>query len=227
MDWTDGLMVSLTALSVGGAAVALGYARRATEAAAGAVLVAKDANKLAKDANKISEQSNTIAEQAAKDARDAPTSVAWDEYVVALAALQNFDPTARDVSVGPLLTSLRTRATLLIDRLGWEHFDKWVAAEQLAGVMLMREASEGGERERQRLRRDLSPDEALEIDERFHLWVAAYTMNVRVCRKKGPTETPFEALTTQAWESIEATANRNGWPVPPDKVEGIEPYEPQ
>lgn len=216
-------MVLLAAASIVIAVIALGHASRATEAAAGAVLEAKDANRLAKDANRIALGSNAIAEQAAQDARDAPTSVAWDEYVVALAALQTFDPASSDDEAGPLLKALRTRATLLVDRVAWEHFAKWLAVEHLAGVPLMREASERGERERARLGRPLTADEVLEIDKPFHLWVAAHTTNVRFCRKTGPAKTPFQRLTKEAWASIEATAKRNGWPVPTGKIEGIEP----
>jgi hypothetical protein len=50
---------------------------------------------------------------------------------------------------------------------------------------------------------------------------------VRYCRRVGPKETPFEDLTADAWENIETTATRNGWPVPPSKIEGLEPYVPK
>lgn len=225
MTWADGVLALLTLGSVCVAVVALGHSRRATSSAAGAVLEAKDANKIAKSANDLSERSNAIAERAAQDARDAPTSVAWDEYVVALSAIQTFNPASSDEPVGPHLTAIRTRATLLIDRIDWEHFDKWVAAEQMAGVVLMREASEQGQRHKQRLGRPLTPDEVLAVDERFHLWVAAFTKNVRLCRRNGPADVPFERLTALAWETIQAASKRNGWAVPADHVVGLEPLD--
>jgi hypothetical protein len=91
----------------------------------------------------------------------------------------------------------------------------------------MREAYVEGGRTRQRLGRRLTDDEILKIDEKYHRWVAALTQNVRYCRRVGPKETPFEDLTADAWENIETTATRNGWPVPPSKIEGLEPYVPK
>lgn len=101
---------------------------------------------------------------------------------------------------------------------------KWLAAEQVAGAQLMREAYVKGATTRQRLRRRLTDDETLKIDEPYHLWVAALTQNVRYCRKVGPEKTPFEEFTAASWECIKTTAKRNGWPVPTGKIEGLEPY---
>lgn len=231
MDLSDGVLLVLTASSVGVAIYSLGHARRATEAAAGAVLEAKSANTLARSANALAQtantiaaQSNTIAAQAAQDARDAPTSVAWDELLVAVAAISTFDPTDPKAEAGPLLTSIRTRAMLLIDKTQWEHFDKWVSTEQLAGVLLLHEAADQGEREYRRLGKKVSPDQAMEILERFHLWAVAYQTNLRMARKTGPEGVPFEELTAIARKSQLATAARNGWPEPPDKMEGLEPF---
>jgi hypothetical protein len=218
--------VVVAVASVVVAVLALGHARRATEAASGAVIEAKDANTISKAANKISTESNAIAEQAARDAREAPTAVAWDELMVALAPLQSFDPASSKEPFGPLLTNLRARVTLLVDRVPWGHFDKWVAAEQIAGVNLMREASERGHAEKVRLGRDLTPDEALQVDERFHLWVVSYSTNLRMCRRTGPTGIPFQTLTEAAWKTADDTAARNGWPRPPRKIKGLEPLGP-
>lgn len=223
------LTVASIAVAVGSvvvAMVALGHARRATQAAAGAVLEAKDANKIAKDANKISTDSNAIAGQAALDAREAPTAVAWDEMLVALAPMQSFDPASSDEPVGPLLVKIRARAMLLVDRVPWEHFDKWVAAEQVAGVGLMHEAAVRGQAAMARLGRPLSPEEALEIDERFHKWVVGYTRNLRMCRRTGPVGIPFVTLTEKAWATADETAERNGWETPPREISGFEPVPP-
>lgn len=226
MTWGDGVMALFTAVSVVAAVLALGHARRATGAAAKAALEAAEANRIAKEANKIATDSNTIAERAAQDARDAPTAIAWDEFVVAITALQTFDPAGTDGQVAPLLTTLRQRATLLVDKLPWDHFDKWLSAEQTAGVLLMQEASEKGQREQQRLGRRLTPYELVEIDRPFHLWVAAYTTNVRMARREGPAGVPFRMLTDEARKSIKATCDRNGWEVPPERIPGVEPIEP-
>lgn len=59
--------------------------------AAQAGLEAAQACRIAKDSNKIASDSNAIAERAAQDARDAPTEVAWEALVMALADVQTFN----------------------------------------------------------------------------------------------------------------------------------------
>ncbi|GAB3434734.1 hypothetical protein GCM10027517_03120 [Phycicoccus ginsengisoli] len=226
MTWGDGVMALLTAASVVVAALALGHARRATSAAGKAALEAAEANRIAKESNKIAVDSNGIAARAAQDARDAPVAVAWDELVAALAAVQAFDAASNEVDVGPYLTALRTRATLLVDRVPWDHFDEWLAAEQVAGVMLMRDAAERGNEVRVRRRGNpLSPEEALALNEHFHLWAAAYTKNLRLARKTGPAGVPFGRLTEEAWKTIRGVCVRNGWPVPTGTIRGLAPLD--
>ena len=55
--------------------------------------------------------------------------------------------------------------------------------------------------------------------------VAAFTKNVRLCRRNGPADVPFERLTALAWETIQAASKRNGWAVPADHVVGLEPLD--
>ncbi len=71
--------------------------------------------------------------------------------------MQTFDPTRRKGKVGPLLTAMRTRATLLIDKVDLEGFGEWIAAEQMAVVMHMQEAARNGAVDRKRLGRDPPP----------------------------------------------------------------------
>lgn len=80
--------------------------------------------------------------------------------------------------MAPLLTAIRTRATLLIDRLEWERFDEWVATEMRLGVLLMREAMERGQ-----AAGTMTADQVLEIDKQLHTWVAAFTNNLRLFRR--------------------------------------------
>lgn len=221
MDWAAGIMAVLTLVSVVVAAVARGDARRAAAAAAGAVLEAKDANKISKDANALASTANQIAKDAAHDAQAAPTEVAWDEVIVALASLQAFDPTGEPV--GDLLRSLSARAMILIDRIPGNSLGNWMAAEQAAGTHLMREAFERAQEFRRRQGRDLSVDETMEYDEAFHLWVAAYTRNLRRFRRVGIDQDVIDTLTDRAWKTGDAVAKRNGWPTPPRAIPGLEP----
>lgn len=129
------VMTVLTAGSLFVAFLALKHARNAAAGAQGAVLEARAANATARKANGIAEQSNSLAQasngiagQAARDAREAPTQVAWDQYVAAIATIQTHDPANKDPDeAGPLLTELRVRSTLLIDRLEGRTGSPWAS----------------------------------------------------------------------------------------------------
>lgn len=231
MNCADALMLVVTLVGVVIAGLALREARGAKEHAGTANIKAEDSNKIAKDglakaeeANGLASEANAISAQAAQDSRDVPKAVAWNDYVVALAAIQTFDPTSEPL--GDRLVALRTRSMLLIDLLDWDGFDKWLAAEQQAIVYLMHEADVVGQSKRQRLGRDLTTEEVVEIVKEMHTRVAALTTNVRRLRKVGTGELPYDEFAESAWDSARATCKRNGWPVPTGKIEGIEPYEP-
>ncbi|MDF8266094.1 hypothetical protein [Luteipulveratus flavus] len=191
---------------------------------------ADQANSLAREANAHARDANDIAAQAVKDARDAATSLAWDEYIVAVASLQSVDPTDPTTDVGALLTQLRIRATLLVDRLQWQGFDRWLVADHAAGLLLMREAAENGKKKQHQLGRPLTADETIEIDRNFHKWVFALTKNVRLVRQTGHREDTLAALHKEARDIIRTVTDRNGWDPPPERIEGVVPladkYQP-
>ncbi len=208
-------MVLLTGASVVAAAISIGVARSARDEANRANLLSSAANSIAREANRLAEDSNSvargaaesaaeanqlysetnaIARAAAETARNVPVEVAWDEALVAIAALQTANPADPREQVGPLLTALRTRTFLLIDRLGWEDgFGKWAAHEHRRGVLLMREALEKAAALAQRTG-GLSADQMMDVNEEFWKWVVAYTQNVRRFRRVGPEPETFVRL---------------------------------
>ncbi|MGB3762303.1 MAG: hypothetical protein WA966_03705, partial [Ornithinimicrobium sp.] len=142
------VMVLLTGVSIVAAAISIAVARGARDEANRANLLSTAANSIARDANKLAEDSNLVAKDAvetvaqsnrmyseanaiaraaADTARNVPIEVAWDEALVAIAALQTANPADPKEQVGPLLTALRTRIFLLIDRLDWDGFGDWIA----------------------------------------------------------------------------------------------------
>lgn len=222
--WVDIMLVLLTGVSALIAGTALRYAKQATQAAASAVLVAKDANRIAKDANAIAKESNAIAEDAAQHERDVPKAVAWNDYIVALSALQAFDPTSEPAAAP--LNELRTRATLLVDLLEWDGFGEWLALEHRALIQRMHEAMLKGQMLQSQIGRKTTPDEMVEILKSFHVYVAGLTSNVRLCRRSGPEAVPFKKLSNLARADIAHVAARNTWTVPAETIEGLSPLEP-
>ena len=216
--WTDVTMAGMTALSVGVAIWAVVVAKGSKDQAAAAVAAAREANTFADDANRLASESNQIAREAARDARAAPTDVAWDELLAAVAALQTLDVASSSSPEPhrPLLTAVRTRATLLVDRLDWDGFDEWLAREVRYGVMLMHEAAVVGQRSE-----PLTVDSVLEISHDFHLWVAAFTQNLRRFRKIGPDADALAKLTDLVVSGTAKLAARNAWPLPPDHIPGV------
>ena len=218
MALTDVAMVVFTAMAGVGSVGAVVVARKARDHAGTAVLTAKDANQIARTSNGLAEESNAIAKRAVEQARAVPTDVAWDGLLASVATVQTFDPASSQEQAGPLLTAMRIRGTLLIDRLDWEGFDTWVAAEVRFGVILMREAAERGAQSE-----NLSVNEIVEIDRPFHTWVAGFTSNLRMFRKVGPDAQALVRLTKIAREHTTTVVDRNGWPQPVDVVAGVEP----
>ena len=212
-------MSGATAISVIVAIKAVAAANEANTKAATATQVARESNTIARQANKLAEQSNTIAEKTAASAREAATDAAWDALLTSAAVLQTFDPaTAPDGTAGPLLSEFRTRAMLLVDRLDWDGFGEWLAAEFQFGVLTMQEADERA----QKAGRTLSIDQILEFDANFHKWVAAVTQNIRFFRKRGLDADAVAALRNKAREHAETIAARNGWPPPPTSISGLD-----
>ncbi len=164
-------------------------------------------------------KSTNIAERAQTYAEAQPTEAAWDSLLVAVAALQTFDPNGNE-RARPLLTELRTRATLLIDRLQWPGFDQWIAAESQLGASLMGEALERGEA-RRRDKGGLSTEDHVELGSQAWAWVSALFSNLRLLRREGFQPDKVERLRVLAVDTAMAVAERNGWEPPPDKVPGV------
>jgi len=199
-------------------------AREANRLAEDSVAVAKDAAGSAAEANRLSSESNDIARSAGDTARAAPVEVAWDEALVAVAALQSANPADPRDQVGPLLTALRTRTFLLIDRLGWDGFGEWIAQEHRRGVLLMREVHETAAAAQQTGRR-LTVEQTMDVNERFWKWVVAYTQNLRRLRMVGPEPETFGRLTAVARAEWKATCARNGWLEEPEGLPGLVPLD--
>lgn len=186
--------------------------------------IARDAAGSAAEANRISSESNSIAREAVDAARSAPIEVAWDEALVAVAALQSANPAHPKEQVGALLTALRTRTFLLIDRLGWDGFGEWIAQEQRRGVLLMREVHAKAAVLAQRTGR-LTVDQTMDVNEEFWKWVVAYTQNLRRFRQVGPEPEMFGRLATIARTEWQGVCTRNGWPEEPEAVPGLVPLD--
>lgn len=216
-------MLILTSISIVVAIIAVAIARSERGHVAAANLKAEDANRIAKEArdaarvaNKIADEGNGIARQAVHLAQAVPAEVAWDELLIAVHAIQSFSPATSDDDVGPFLTAVRTRASLLVDRLDWKDFDKWVAAEVRFGVSLMHEAFERGH-----AARPLSVDDIMEINASYYTWVAAFSSNLRRFRKVGPEHDALIELTKVARAHTKRVSERNGWPEPVDSIPGV------
>ena len=221
MGWTDVAMVILTAGSLLVAGLALNSSHRANTNAATAVAKAGEANTIAKTANQVAEEGNAIAKGAADDARAAATDVAWDELLAAVQTMLTFDPATSREDVRPLLNAVRIRAALLVDRLGWENFDRWATDEWRFGVTLMREAAVRGQAAMKDGR--LSAEDVLAIDKAFTTWVAGFTGNLRMCRKRGPDPQALSRLREVSRQHTKTVCDRNGWEVPPDEIPGLAP----
>lgn len=119
------------------------------------------------------------------------------------------------------MTAIRTRATLLIDKIEWPGLDGWVQSEMRFGLLLMREASEKGQQLKADQGKPLTGDQALAIDEPFHTWVEAFTSSLRRFRKVGPEAGALARLTEVATRHAQSIAAENGWPEPPDTIPGL------
>lgn len=221
MSWSE-----VATVVVGIGTVAVGWytyraTNKASEQAGSAVLQAKDANSLAREANTLAEGSNRIAASAVDLAKAAPTDVAWDEMLVALAAMQTLDPATGEQDFAPFLTATRTRAMLLVDRVNWEHFGTWVAWEVQLGVTLMHAALVVGESQK-----PLSVQRILDINEPFHTWCAGFTRNLRHVRRTGPDPEAFADLTRHAEDLLTNVTKRHGWPMPSPSIPGLSPLRP-
>ena len=215
----DAAMVFLTALTVGVSILAVAVALASKRSADDAVKQAQTANDLAGHANRLSAESNGIAQQAAEDARAAPVDVAWDELIAAVGAVQNLDVASSEEPVRPLLTAMRVRATLLIDRVAEEGFDEWVAREMRLGNLLMLEAATKGNQSH-----PLTPDSIFQINAPFHTWVAGFTSNLRRFRGEWPPDAKaLQVLTEKARQLTSSAASRTGLPEPSDSIPGLQP----
>lgn len=239
-------MVLLTGASVVAAAISIAVARSARDEANRANLlstsansIAREANRLAEDsnsvargaagsaaeANRLSSESNAIARTAVDTARSAPIEVAWDEALVAIAALQTANPADPREQVGPLLTALRTRTFLLIDRLAWDDgFGGWIAHEHRRGVLLMREAQEKAVALAQQTGR-LTVEQTVDVNEEYWKWVVAYTQSLRRFRRVGPEPEKLGRLAAIARTEWKAVCARNGWPEEPESIPGLAPLD--
>lgn len=211
-------MILLTALSVIVAVIAVAIAIAANKEASSATNQARKANKLAREANEISVDSNRIAQEASTYAKGVATDLAWDEAMTAVAAIQTFDAAGHE-PLGDRMVLIRTRLMLLIDRLGWDGFDNWIARELQCINILARDASYQGVAAGA-ARRD--PEVALRLNEDLLTWVAGLTVNLRLFRKTGPDQRALALLTEQARNMARSVAERNGWEAPPDEVPGLE-----
>lgn len=172
---------------------------------------ASDANAVALDANRISTESNAIA-------RELPVVVAWNDLLVAVAAVQTLDPSAHEV--GPPLAAIRTRGMLLVDQLGWPELDTWFAAEWQQANLLLREAHEAIFRERER-GAAFDIEWHLQVLQPYHSWVAAFLSNLRRFRMRGDDPNARKRLTELAYKRVDAMSERLGWGPTPRTAPGI------
>lgn len=239
-------MALMTGASVVAAAISIVVARSARDEANRANLLSTAANSIAREANRLAEDSNSVARSAAESATEAnrlysetnaiaraaadtarnmPIEVAWDEALVAIAALQTTNPADPSEQVGPLLTALRTRTFLLVDRLGWDDgFGEWVAHEHRRGVLLMRDVL-GKAAALARPTGRLTVDQTMGVNEEFWNWVVAYTQNLRRLRRVGPEPETFGRLATIARVEWKAVCARNGWLEVPEDIPGLAPLD--
>lgn len=225
-------MVVLTVVSVIVATISAVAARSANaeaDRANGLAQKANDeaakANRLAMQSNAKAEESNAIASRAQEFAEAVPVEQAWDEAITAVQAMQNFNPNGNE-EAGPYLRNMRTRMLLLVDKVHWEGFDKWVAAELRQASTLLREGLHLGTKLRQAQHGELTVDQQLQFLQPFASWVAAFTLNLRKLRRDGwQSQQEIEALTAHANKMVVEKHEQHGWEEPPMQVPGIQNLE--
>lgn len=190
----DGALVLLTAALVLVTLLSVVVAVSAKKSAKEAVKQAQAANAIAANANEISTESNQIAQEATTFAKGVATDLAWDEAVAAVAAIQAFDAAGHE-PISDRMALIRIRLMLLIDRLDWDGFDNWIARELQCISILARDASAKGSAAGS-ARRD--PDVALRLNANLLIWVAKFTINLRIVRKTGRDERALAFLTKEA-----------------------------